>query len=135
MGVHLAQALEPGNVDLRVGIAATQLSGHRVPFLVGEGHPCGLAAGQLVKRRHSGIYIALLDQRPHEAEEEGQQQRPDMGAVHIGIRHDDDFMIAQLGVVKFVTDTRSQRRDHRLELIVAIHLVRPGLFHVQHLAP
>ena len=58
-----------------------------------------------------------------------------MGAVHIGIRHDDDFMIAQLGVVKFVTDTRTQRRDHRLELIVAIHLVRPGLFHVQHLAP
>ena len=58
-----------------------------------------------------------------------------MGAVHIGIRHDDDLVIPQLGVVKFVADARAQRRDHRLELVVAVHLVRTGLFHVQHLAP
>ena len=58
-----------------------------------------------------------------------------MGAVHIGIRHDDDFVIAQLGGVKFLPDACAQGRDHRLEFIVAVHLVRTGLFHVQHLAP
>ena len=58
-----------------------------------------------------------------------------MGAVHIGIGHDDDFVIPELGIVKLLADAGAQCRNDRLELIVAVNLVRPGLFHVQHLAP
>ena len=58
-----------------------------------------------------------------------------MGAVHIGIGHDDDLVIAQLVLVKLLADARAQRDDDRLELVVAIDLVYPCLLHVQHLAP
>ena len=43
---------------------------------------------------------------------EGQQQGADVGAVHVGIRHDDDLAIAQLGHVKVLADTAAQRRHH-----------------------
>ena len=71
MGVHLAQALEPGDVHLGVGVVAAKLGGNGVPLLVGVGHLHGLAPGQLVQGRHRGVDITLLDQRPHIPEEEG----------------------------------------------------------------
>jgi hypothetical protein len=40
--------------------------------------------------------VPALDQLRHLPEEEGQQQRADMGAVHVGIGHDDDLVVAQL---------------------------------------
>ncbi len=43
-------------------------------------------------------------------EEEGQQQSADVGTVHIGIGHDDDLAIAQLGDVKFIADAAAQSR-------------------------
>ena len=135
VGVHFAQALEAVDVHLHIGVAAPQLGGDGVPLLVGEGHPGGLAAGQLIQRRHGGVNVAMLNQGPHKAEEESQQQGTDMGAVHIGIGHDDDLVVPQLGGVKFIADTGAQGGNDRLKFVVAVHLVRPGLFHVQHLAP
>ena len=44
--------------------------------------------------------MAPVDERAHEPEEEGEQQSADVGAVHIGIGHDDDFVVAQLFQVK-----------------------------------
>ena len=96
MGVHLAQALKAADVDLHVGVAAPHLGGDPVPLLVGEGHPGGLAPGELIEGWHGGVDIALLDQGPHKAEEEGEQQGADVGAVHVGIGHDDHLVIAQL---------------------------------------
>ena len=58
-----------------------------------------------------------------------------MGTVHVSIRHDDDFVIAQLGGVKLFADAGAQRHDDRLKLIVAVNLVCTGLFHIQHLTP
>ena len=58
-----------------------------------------------------------------------------MGAVHVGIGHDDDLVIAQLVQVEVVPDARAQSGDDRGQLIVAVYLVRPGLLHVKHLAP
>ena len=40
--------------------------------------------------------MALPDQLRHKPVQEGQHQRRDMGAVHVGIRHDDNLVIAQL---------------------------------------
>ena len=58
-----------------------------------------------------------------------------MSAVHVGIRHDNHFMIAELGGVKFFTDTGAQSYNDRLKFIVSVNFIRTGLFHVQHLTP
>ena len=55
--------------------------------------------------------MALLDERTHEAEEEGQQQRADMAAVDIGIRHDDDLAVPELFEIKLVADACAERGD------------------------
>ena len=44
-------------------------------------------------------------------------------------------MIAQLIRVELVADARPQGGDDRLELVVSVDLIRPGLFHVEHLTP
>ena len=58
-----------------------------------------------------------------------------MGAVHVRIGHDDDLVIAQLLDVKFLADARAQCHNQGVELVIAVDLVGPGLFHVQHFAP
>lgn len=78
VGVHFAQALEAADVDLDVGAFAAQLCGDRVALLVGVGHALGLATAQLIQRRHGRVDVAVLDQRPHIAEEEGQHQRAEV---------------------------------------------------------
>ena len=135
MGIHLAQTLEAADIHLGVGIIAAQLGRDPVALLIGIGHPDGLAAGQLIQGRHGGINVAVLDQRPHIAEEEGQKQGTDVCAVHVGIGHDDDLVIAQLFNIKFLADTGTHGHDQRIELVIAVNFVRPGLFHVEHLAP
>ena len=135
MRVHFAKALVPGNIDLRVRVVRTHFGGDPVTLGVGIRHALRLAARELVKRRDGGIDIAVLDQRPHEAEEECEQERADMAAVDVGIGHDDDLVIAQLVEVEFVADAGSERGDDRLELVVAVDLVGTGLFDVQHLSP
>ena len=48
--------------------------------------------------RYSGGWATktwpVVDQRLHVAEEEGQQQRADVAAVHVGVGHDDDLAVA-----------------------------------------
>ena len=58
-----------------------------------------------------------------------------MRTVHIGIRHDNDFAVAQLVDVEVLADGRSQSGDYRHQLFVAVYPVDACLFHVQHLAP
>ena len=98
---------------LALGLSPRSSAEIRVPLLVGEGHPGGLAPGQLVQGRHGGVDIAVLDEGPHEAEEEGEQQGADVGAVHVGIGHDDDLVIAQLVQVELVPDAGPQGGDDR----------------------
>ena len=56
--------------------------------------------------------MTVLDQVRHLLEEEGDQERCDMGAVHIGIRHDDDLVVSEALHVEVVSDPRSDGRDH-----------------------
>ena len=58
-----------------------------------------------------------------------------MGAVHIGIRHNNDLVVPQLVLVELLTDTCAQRDNDGLQLVVAVDLVHPRLLHVEHLAP
>ncbi len=132
ISVKLTEAQFEGQTKAKLGNSEIRTL---VPLLVGVGHPLLLAPGDLVQRGHGGVDIALLDQRPHEAEEEGQQQGADVGPVHVGIGHDDDLVVAELVGVELLPDARPQGGDHGAELVVAVDPVGPGLLHVEHLAP
>ena len=94
-----------------------------------------LALLDAVQRRLRDVDVAALDQLLHVAEEERQQQRADVRAVHVGVGHQDDLAVAQLGSIEVVlADARAQRRDHGANFFVAQHLVVARLLDVQDLA-
>ena len=77
-----------------------------------------LAARDLVERRLGDVEVALLDQLRHLPVEERQQQRADVGAVDVGVRHDDDLVVAQLFEVEVVAaDAGAERGDERADLL------------------
>ena len=99
-----------------------------------------LLAGHLVERRLGDVEVAGPDQLRHVAAEEGQQQRPDVGAIDVGIGHDDDLVVAHLLEVEgsflvAVSDPRPEGGDHRLDFLVLKRLVQAGLLDVDDLAP
>ena len=95
----------------------------------------GLAALDPVERRLSDIEIAGVDQLAHLAVEEGQQQGADMGAVHVGVGHDDDLVIARLRDVEVLaSDAGAERGDQGADFRGAQHLVETGPLDVQDLA-
>ena len=56
-------------------------------------------------------------------------------AVHVGVGHDDDLAVAQLGGIEIVlADAGAERRDHGANFFVAQHLVVAGLLDVEDLA-
>ena len=58
-----------------------------------------------------------------------------MRSVHVGVCHDDDFMVAQLvEVCVFLADARAHGGDERLDFLVGKHLVKAGAFRVQDFA-
>src|SRR5215469_9733022 len=80
------------------------------------------------------VEIAIFDYFGELAEEKSQQQRTDMGAVHIGVGHDDDAVVAQLLDILLAAHTHSQGRDQRAQLGRGQDLVDPGPLDVQDLA-
>ena len=94
-----------------------------------------LALADLVERRLGDVEVALLDQLRHLPVEEGQQQRADVGAVDVGVRHDDDLVVAQLRQVEVVAaDAGAERGDQRADLLAGEHLVEARALHVEDLA-
>ena len=61
-----------------------------------------LALLDAIERRLRDEDVAALDQLLHVAEEERQQQRADVRAVHVRVGHDDDLAVAQLGEIEIV---------------------------------
>ena len=47
-----------------------------------------------------------------------------MGAVHIGIRHDDDLVVAELVDVEILAQSRAEGNDDGLELGVAVDVYK-----------
>ena len=90
----------------------------------------------LVERRLGDEDVPPLDQIRHLAKKESQQQGADVGAVHIGIRHDDDVVVAQpVGVELVVADAAAQSGDQGAHLLGGQHLVEARLLDIQNLAP
>jgi hypothetical protein len=95
----------------------------------------GLAAAHFVERRLGDVEVSALDQRGHLTEEERQQQRANMGAVDVGVGHDDDAVIAQLVGVEILADAGAERSNQRSDLLARQHLVDPRAFDIEDLAP
>ena len=77
-----------------------------------------------------------LDDRHHVPEEERQEQGPDVGAIDVGVGHQDDLVVPQLGEVELLRpDAGAQRRDEQPNFIVGQNLVVAGLLRVDDLAP
>ena len=60
-----------------------------------------------------------------------------MRTVHIGIRHDNDLVIAKLGNIKIITvalgKSAAESIDHSLDLRICQYLVDAGFLHIQDL--
>src|SRR5690606_10031489 len=95
-----------------------------------------LAAGDLVERRLRDVEVALLDELRHLPVEEGEEQRPDVGSVDVGVGHDDDVVVAELRDVEVLSagDAASERRDERPDLGRREHLVEARALDVEDLA-
>ncbi len=65
----------------------------------------------------------MPDQLGQLAVEERHQQRGDMGAVHVGVGHDDDPAVAQPGPVEPVAHAAAQRLDQVLQLLILQQLL------------
>ena len=78
--------------------------------------------------------MSVLDQLPHVAEEEGEEKYPDVRAVDVGIGHDDDLAVSQLGDVEILSYAAAERLDDRYDRDVRIYLVKPALLDVEHLS-
>ena len=78
--------------------------------------------------------MAGLDQVLHLAEQQREDQRADVRAVDVGVRHQDDLVVAQLLDVELVADAGAERGDQRLDLGVLQHLVDARLLDVEDLA-
>jgi hypothetical protein len=79
--------------------------------------------------------VPLVDQGPHLGEEERHQERGDMRAVHIGVGHDDDLVVAQILDVELRAHADAQRLAEVGDLGVLAELGRRRAQHVQDLAP
>src|SRR5258707_7221822 len=77
----------------------------------------GPAARHLVERRLRDEEMAAVDDLAHLAIEESQEQGADVSAVHVGVGHDADFVIAQLISIELVADAGAERGDQRADFL------------------
>ena len=129
--VHLAQALQALEVLLVVGVLGQEGVLGRVVLQV----DLLLADQGGVQRRLGHVDVAALHQRLHLAEEERQQEGPDVAAVDVGVGQHDDLVVADLGDVEVLGQAGADGGDQRLDLGVLQHLVDAGPLDVQDLAP
>ena len=133
LGVHFTKTLIAVGFDVH----AAHFGNDLLFFLLGVGvalvsELCALAV-DFIERRLCEEHVTVLDQLLHVTEEEGEQQDADVRAVDVGVRHNDNLAVAQLGGVEFLTDAAAQRLNDRNEREVGIHLVQSRFFHVEHL--
>src|ERR1700681_4183236 len=102
-----------------------------------------LSVLDLVQRGLRDVDVAALDQLRHLTVEEREQQRAYMRAVDVGVRHDNDAVIAKLVGVVFVllllaagraAEARAERGDQRDDFLRAHEFVETRALDVQDLA-
>ena len=97
-----------------------------VPVLFVAGVKILAAVGQPIERRHRQIEVAVVDEPAHLPIEEGDEQRRNMGAVDVGVGHDDDAAVAQILVAVMRAGAAAERLREVGELLVLLKLVLAG---------
>ena len=87
-----------------------------------------------MQRRHRGEDPSLFDQGLHVAEEQGQQQGADVGAVDVGIGHDDDSSVAGGLDVEAAAGAGTDDLDQGGTLHIGQHVGQGRLLDVEDLA-
>src|SRR5690554_5003188 len=78
--------------------------------------------------------MATLDDFTHLPEQEGEQQGTNVGAVYVGVRHDNDGVVTQFVRVEFFpADTATEGGNQRAHFGRRQHLVETGFLYVQDL--
>ena len=137
LGVHLTQTLVALHVDAAVGLAvASELRNQAVALVVVPRVDGALALFDLVERRRGDVHVAVLNEVLHVAEEEGEDERFNVAAVHVGVTHDDNLVVAELrhverALVFFGPDGHPEGRVDVLDFFVVEDLVLHGLLHVE----
>ena len=98
-----------------------------------------LAVFDFIERRLRDVDVAAFDQVRHLTIKEGQEQSSDVGAVDVGVGHDDDAVVAQFVGVEVVAahalaDTRAERGDQRQDLVAGQQLLVTRTLDIQDLA-
>ncbi len=139
VGVHLTKALVPLRFLPALALAL-QLEERAAQLGVGVGVDVLLLAparvGQLnpVQRRNRGEHPARVQHGAHVAVEKGKQQRADVRAVHVGVRHEDDALVAGRVQVERAPRPGPEHLDDRGALGVLEHVGQRRLLHVEDLA-
>src|SRR6202023_3357635 len=92
------------------------------------------ALGQPVERRNRQIKVSGLDEFRHLAKEKGDEQGSDMGAIDIGVGHNDDLFVAKVVFLVMRSGAAPERLDKIVELLIARELVARGAGDVQDFA-
>ena len=87
-----------------------------------------------VQRRNGGVHPPRVHERAHVAEEQGEQEGADVGAVDVGVRHDDDLAVARLVEVEGLARAGSDHLDDARALGVVEHVRHRRLLDVEDLA-
>src|SRR5579875_173383 len=130
--VHLGEALVP--LDLERDVLLAEVGGHLVPLEVGVGVVRLLPGFDEVQRRLGDEHLPALDQHGHVAIQKREEERPDVRAVHVRVRHENDAIVPPLVEVEVLVDAGTERGDQRADLLVPQHLVHARLLDVQDLA-
>ena len=94
-----------------------------------------LALSHLEEGGPGNVDISRLHQGAEMAVEEGEHQGPDMGAVHIGVGHDDDAVVSCLGDIDVVPCPGADGGEEGADFQVAQEFFRGGLFGVDEFSP
>ena len=113
VGVHLAQALEA----LHGQVLDLHLLDDALALALVRRVASDLAGADAIERRLGDVEVAGLHDLGHVAVEERHQQGADVRAVDVGVRQQDDLVVAQLGEVEGLADAGAQGDDERADLL------------------
>ena len=116
---------------LRLGCSASNARQGRVVLQV----VALLADVGAEQRRLRDVDVALAHDLGELPVEEREQQRADVRAVDVGVGHQHDLVVAELGEVELLADAGADRGDEGLDLLVLQRAVEPSPLDVQDLPP
>src|SRR5690554_3021070 len=138
LGIHLAKTLVALRVD-RVLVSVSILLNKIKPLPFTVAILLSLSLLAEVEWRCGNIDITIFDERTHVSKKEGENQRIDMTAIHVGVSHQYNLVVSQffdvqlLGVI-LRSNANAQCSVDVLDLLALQHLVWHRFLHVENLS-